>query len=56
MKNTPLLVANNAVLAVSVRVWCSSRVYGVGLEIDRDFFPGSENEPDLVCADDGVVD
>nr|DAN49712.1 MAG TPA: hypothetical protein [Caudoviricetes sp.] len=26
MKNTPLLVANNAVLAVSVRVWCSSRV------------------------------
>lgn len=28
----------------------------MGLEIDRDFFPGSKDEPDLVCADDGVVD
>ena len=26
------------------------------LEIDLDFFSGPKNEPDLVCANDGVVD
>lgn len=28
----------------------------MGLEIDRNFFPGSKNEQDLVCTDDSVVD
>ena len=28
----------------------------MGLELDLDFFAGSENESDLVCTDDGVVD
>lgn len=28
----------------------------MGLEIDLDFISGPKNEPDLVCANDSVVD